>query len=548
MSETSQHAPLQHIYLTERHLADLEQLLNDGFAPLTGFMDERDYAQVVGDMHLSSGELWPMPIVLDQPADTNHVIGDKLVLCDAYSNPLAMMEISSVYRPDKQLEAMKVYGTIDKLHPGVKYLFDDTGEVYLGGRVERIAQWPVRDFEHLRFGPTELKEFFRANGRDKVIAFQTRNPMHKAHYELVNKAVAATGAHLLIHPVVGTTKEGDINYIYRVRSYEALISRYFKESAKLSLLNVSMRMAGPREALWHALIRKNYGATHFIVGRDHAGPGNNLNGKPFYDPYVAQELAKKYQAELGVQIVCSKELAFDPTTERYVEIEEIGTMDGLARISGSQFREMLRLNRPVPEWFTFPEVLEELRKSIRAENGAGVVIFFTGLSGSGKSTIAHLVRNMLVETYDRRITLLDGDIIRRHLSKGLGFSKEDRITNIEIIGFVASEITKHGGITICAAIAPYRSVRNSVRRVISKHGVFIEVHLSTPVEVCESRDSKGLYQRARAGSSKHFTGIDDPYEAPECAEIVIDTSAVSAADCAKQIVSYLEQRNLLNHA
>ncbi len=547
MSETSQHALLPHIYLTERQLADLEQLLNGGFAPLKGFLNEDDYRQVVSDMHLSSGELWPIPIVLDQPADTTHAVGDKLVLCDAYGNPLAMMEISSVYRPDKYVEAMKVYGTTEKLHPGVKHLFDDTGDVYFGGSVQRIAQWPVRDFEHLRYGPSELKEFFRSKGWNKVIAFQTRNPMHKAHYELVNKAVAATGAHLLIHPVVGTTKEGDINYIYRVRSYEALINRYFKEGAKLSLLSISMRMAGPREALWHALIRKNYGATHFIIGRDHAGPGNDSAGKPFYEPYAAQKLAKKYESELGVQIVCSKELAFDPVTERYVEIEEIGALDGLARISGSQFREMLRLNHPVPEWFTFPEVLEELRKSIRAENGAGVVIFFTGLSGSGKSTVAHLVRNMLVETYDRRITLLDGDIIRRHLSKGLGFSKEDRITNIERIGFVASEIAKHGGVTICAAIAPYRSVRNMVRKLVSKHGVFIEVHLSTPLEVCESRDSKGLYKQARAGLVKNFTGIDDPYEAPEDAEMVIDTSNVSATDCAKQIISYLEEHNLLAH-
>lgn len=536
---------LPRLTLTDRQLFDLEQILVGGFEPLTGFLNERDYKSVVESMRLTSSALWPMPIVLDVPEDHGRKIGERIILCDRFGNPVAFFNVESIYQPDKQKEAGFVYGTEDKTHPGVKYLFEDTHNVYLGGTVEPVALAPAHDFTELRLTPSELKARFKELGWSTIVAFQTRNPIHRAHFEIIKRAVENLGAKALVHPVVGLTKEGDMDYISRVRAYRRLVENRMKDFALLALLPIAMRMAGPREALWHALIRKNYGATHFIVGRDHAGPGRDLNGKPFYGPYDAQKLAAQYEKELEIGIVPVKEMAYVEEEDIYVPADELKPHQQTKTISGTQFRAMLRAGEPIPEWFSFPEVVDELRRAVSKEKRRGGVVFLTGLSGAGKSTIAHILHQRLLELYDRSITLLDGDVVRLHLSKGLGFSHEDRNTNIERIGFVASEIAKHGGIAICSAIAPYRESRNANRRRIEKEGVYIEVHVKAPLEVCEARDTKGLYKKARAGYLKNFTGIDDPYEIPENPELTIDTTEMNSESAANIIIDFLKKRGLL---
>ncbi|MDR3570891.1 MAG: bifunctional sulfate adenylyltransferase/adenylylsulfate kinase [Candidatus Pacebacteria bacterium] len=536
---------LPRITLTERQRFDLEQILCGGFAPLTGFLNEKDYNAVVETMHLASGDIWPMPIVLDQPEDHGRKIGDRLILCDTYGNPIAFFTVESIYTPDKKKEARLVFGTEDLAHPGVKYLMQDTGAVYIGGPVELINYSPVHDFKELRRRPAELKEFFKQKGWSKIVAFQTRNPMHRAHYELVTRAAKEHGANILVHPTVGLTKEGDIDYVSRVRAYKRLVSGRMGDYAVLSLLPIAMRMGGPREALWHAIIRRNYGATHFIVGRDHAGPGNDSNGNPFYDPYAAQNLAKKHENEIGIVIVPMKEFAYVESENAYIAADQLQPGQTQKTISGTKFRQMLRNGEAIPEWFSFPEVVEELRIAIKKEQQRGVVLFFTGLSGAGKSTIAHILYHKLLERQDRSVTLLDGDIVRLHLSKGLGFSREDREINIARIGFVAGEIAKSGGIAICAAIAPYRDSREQNRRSIEKKGTYVEIFVKASLETCEARDTKGLYKKARAGLLKHFTGIDDPYEEPENAELTIDTQQKTAEEAAEEIFSFLAAHGIV---
>jgi len=536
---------LPRITLTDRQLFDLEQILCGGFSPLKGFLSEKDYDSVVENMHLASGEIWPMPIVLDQQNGHGRTVGEELILCDMFGNPIAFFTIESIYTPDKKKEARLVYGTEDLAHPGVKYLMEETGPVYLGGPVELIGYSPKHDFKELRRTPAELKKTFKDRGWKKVVAFQTRNPMHRAHFELVTRAAKEHGAHALVHPVVGLTKEGDIDYISRVRAYKRLVENRMNDSAILSLLPIAMRMAGPREAVWHAIIRRNYGATHFIVGRDHAGPGNDSNGKPFYDPYAAQNLAKAHEKEIGVVIVPMKEFAYVESEDAYVAADQLKPGQVTKNISGTKFRQMLRAGEEVPEWFSFPEVVEELRIAVEKEKRRGAVVFFTGFSGAGKSTIAHVLYHKLLERQDRPVTLLDGDVVRLNLSKGLGFSREDREANIERIGFVAGEIAKHGGIAICAAIAPYKASREVNRRAIEKKGTYVEVFVNAPIELCEERDTKGLYKKARAGLLKNFTGIDDPYEVPEHPELTLDTDKESAEEAAERIYGFLISRGLI---
>jgi len=424
-------------------------------------------------------------------------------------------------------------------------LLERGAKKYVGGTVTGI-KLPVRqDFKELRKTPRQLREHFKKIGAQKVIAFQTRNPVHRAHYEIMTRAAAMHGAHLLLHPVVGGTKEGDIDYISRVRAYKRLKQVRLTSNATLALLELSMRMAGPREALWHALVRRNYGATHFIVGRDHAGPGADRTGASFYPPFAAQELVQKHEAELGMTIVAAPEFAYSAGKQLYLPAEEIVPEDRKT-ISGTQLRAALRRGEALPDWFSFPEVLEELARAARLEHARrGVTIFFTGLSGAGKSTVAHVLHTKLLEESDRQITLLDGDIVRRHLSKELGFSREDRDENIMRIGYVASEVTRHGGIAICAAIAPYEAARARNRARIGKIGAYIEVYVSTPLSTCVERDPKGLYRKALSGGLRGVTGIDDPYEAPRTAEITIDTKEISAEDAADTILAYLRKNNLV---
>lgn len=510
----------------------------DGFAPLTGFMSEDEYKRVVSDMRLQDGSTWPIPVVLDVPDSAEFEVGESVVLCDQYGNPLAVIEVESKYEPDKKLEAEKVYGTTDLQHPGVKYLFNQMHDVYLGGRVHKLQLEARHDFNQLRFTPEELKREFQERNWDKVVAFQTRNPMHRVHFELVKKAHEQTGAPVLIHPVVGLTREGDIDYVTRVKTYQIVTEKYGKDFTILALLPLAMRMAGPREALWHMIIRKNYGATHLIVGRDHAGPGKDSQGNPFYGPYEARDLAAKYAKEIGIEVVESAELAYVAERKAYLSANEI-TSEKVENISGTEFRRMLREGADIPEWFTFKETVNLLRAGVKRQLETGVTVFFTGLSGSGKSTIANLLASKLREADERRITLLDGDVIRNHLTSELGFSKEHRDLNVTRVGYVASEITKHGGIAICSLIAPYAGARDRVRELVEQHGTFVEVFVSTPLEECEKRDVKGLYEKARQGLIKNFTGISDPYEEPANPEMVIDTTKLSPKEAVEEILKCL---------
>jgi len=529
--------------LSLRQLCDLDLLLNGAFSPLEGFLGESDYESVCADLRLGSGVIWPIPITLDvtEAFAEKLSIGDTIALRDAEGVLIATMDVSDRWEPDKISEAQRVFGTTDDTHPGVNYLLNQAGKIYLGGQVHGIEPPTFYDFKLLRDTPSELRGRFRKLGWRKVVAFQTRNPLHRAHQELTFRAAKEVEANLLIQPVVGMTKPGDIDHFTRVRCYEHVLEQYPEQTTALSLLNLAMRMAGPREAIWHAIIRKNYGCTHFIVGRDHAGPGNDREGNPFYGPYDAQELFKVHEDELGISMVPFKMMVYVENKAEYLSVDETSPTDKILDLSGTEFRRRLQEGLDIPEWFSYPKVVEELRRAHPPKHKQGFTVFFTGLSGSGKSTIANALMVKLLEDGSRPVTLLDGDIVRKNLSSELTFSKEHRDLNIQRIGFVASEITKNRGIAICAPIAPYAKTRRQVREMISPLGGFLEVHVSTPIEVCEQRDRKGLYAKAREGLIKGFTGIDDPYEAPEKAEIVMDTLELSPDLAAHRILITLEK-------
>jgi sulfate adenylyltransferase len=533
--------------LSPRQICDLELLMNGGFNPLNGFLGEEDYNSVVADMRLANGQLWPMPITLDVSEDfASKIEGDvAIALRDQEGVILAVMTVSSKYTPNKALEAEKVYGADDLAHPAVNYLHNTAGPVSLGGPVVGLQQPIHYDCRARRDTPNELRAYFRKMGWRRVVAFQTRNPLHRAHQELTFRAAREAQANLLIHPVVGMTKPGDIDHFTRVRCYEAVLDKYPTSTTHMSLLNLAMRMAGPREALWHALIRRNHGCTHFIVGRDHAGPGKNSAGDDFYGPYDAQDMVTEYADEIGLEMVPFKHMVYVQERAEYQPADEVAEGATVLNISGTELRRRLQEGLDIPEWFSFPEVVTELRKTKPARSKQGFTVFFTGLSGSGKSTIANALMVKLMELGGRPVTLLDGDVVRKHLSSELGFSKEHRDINIQRIGYVASEITKNGGIAICAPIAPYTATRRTVREMIEEYGAFIEVHVATSVEECERRDRKGLYKLAREGKIKEFTGISDPYEVPEKAELVVDTINVAPDDCAHDVMLKLESMGLI---
>ena len=529
--------------LTPRQLCDLELMLSGAFSPLKGFLARADYDPVCNDMRLADGTLWPIPITLDVPEELGKTLsaGSDLALRDAEGVMIAAFHVEDVWQPDREAEAQAVLGTTNREHPGVAQLLDRTNPYYVGGTIAGLGPVTHYDYKLLRHTPGELRSEFAKLGWTKVVAFQTRNPMHRAHQELTLRAAKEVEASLLIHPVVGMTKPGDVDHYTRVRCYQALLHRYPRKTALLSLLPLAMRMAGPREAIWHAIIRKNHGCTHLIVGRDHAGPGSDSSGKAFYGPYDAQELLQKHEAELGVTMVPFKLMVYIEEQDTYAPIDEIAEGTRTLNISGTELRERLALGKEIPEWFTFPDVATELRRSHPPRHQQGLTVFFTGLSGSGKSTIANVLLVKFLEMGGRPVTLLDGDLVRKHLSSELGFSKEHRDLNIKRIGYVASEITKNGGVAICAPIAPYDSVRKDVRSMVQPAGGFLLVHVATPIEVCEERDRKGLYAKARAGIIKEFTGISDPYEAPTDADLVIDTTRLTAEEAAQQIVLHCEK-------
>jgi len=529
--------------LTPRQLCDLELLMNGGFSPLKGFMAKADYDSVCAELRLADGTLWPVPITLDVPEELAKTLGagSKLALRDPEGVMVAALDVDDVWQPDRQAEAGAVFGTTNSEHPGVAQLLEQSNPFYVGGTIIGLEPVSHYDYKLLRHTPSELRGEFSKLGWTKVVAFQTRNPMHRAHQELTLRAAKEIEANLLIHPVVGMTKPGDVDHYTRVRCYQALLHRYPRKTALLSLLPLAMRMGGPREAVWHAIIRKNYGCTHLIVGRDHAGPGSDSSGKPFYGPYDAQELLQKHEAELDVAMVPFKLMVYVEDKDAYAPVDEIPEGTRTLNISGTDLRDRLARGTEIPEWFTFSDVSEELRRSHPPRHRQGLTVFFTGLSGSGKSTIANALIVRFLEMGGRPVTLLDGDLVRKHLSSELGFSKEHRDINIKRIGYVASEITKNGGIAVCAPIAPYDSVRKDVRSMIQPLGGFLLVHVATPLEVCEQRDRKGLYAKARAGIIKEFTGISDPYEDPADADIVIDTTQLTAEEAAQQIVLHCER-------
>jgi len=533
--------------LSPRQLCDLELLLNGGFSPLTGFMKRADHDAVCAGMRLADGTLWPIPILLDVPAELAGKLGQSagqptmLALRDPEGVMLAALHVEEIWDLDREASAAATFGTTDLKHPGVAHMLRKTHTVALGGRLEGL-QLPIHyDFRNLRQTPAELRAEFVREGWRRVVAFQTRNPMHRAHCELTLRAAKEARANLLIHPTVGMTKPGDLDHYTRVRCYQSVLHRFPQHTAKLSLLPLAMRMGGPREAMLHALIRKNYGCTHFIVGRDHAGPGNDSQGKPFYGPYDAQEVLRRHQDELEVAMVPFQMVSYVEELDTYLPQDEIQPGMRTLDISGTELRRRLQEGRDLPSWFTFPEVADELRRTHPPRHQQGFTVFFTGLSGAGKSTIASVLLVKFMETGGRPVTLLDGDIVRKNLSSELNFSKEHRDINIRRIGYVAAEITKNGGIAICAPIAPYDSTRKEIRQTIEEGGGFVLVHVATPIATCEERDRKGLYAKARAGILKEFTGISDPYEEPADADLVIDAATLSPEEAAQEILLFLEK-------
>lgn len=533
--------------LTPRQICDLELLMNGGFYPLTGFLNKGEYETVRDDMRLADGSLWPIPINLDVNEDFSSKLsaGQQIALRDLEGVILATLEVGDIWTPDKSLEAEKVFGADDSAHPSVAYLHEQAGDVYVGGKITGLERPQHYDFRARRDSPNELRSTFRKLGWRRVVAFQTRNPLHRAHQELTFRAAREVKANLLIHPVVGLTKPGDIDHFTRVRCYEAVLDQYPQSTTALSLLNLAMRMAGPREAVWHGLVRRNHGCTHLIVGRDHAGPGNNSAGEDFYGPYDAQDLFRKHASEIGVEMVDFKHMVYVQERAQYEPADEVEKEDTVLNISGTELRRRLAEGLDIPEWFSFPAVVKELRRSRPPRDEQGFTVFFTGFSGSGKSTIANALMVKLMEMGGRPVTLLDGDIVRKNLSSELGFSKEHRDLNIRRIGYVASEITKNRGIAICAPIAPYATTRKAVRQDIERYGAFIEIHVATSIEECERRDRKGLYKLARAGKITEFTGISDPYDVPESPELVLETEDLSVDDCAHQVILTLASMGLI---
>jgi sulfate adenylyltransferase len=535
---------LQHVQLTQRNLCDLELLATGAFSPLDRFMGRNDYRHILGEMRLADGALFPIPITLAVDPSPNLKLDGEIALTDQRNNVVALMRVEEIYEWDWKEEAQAVCNTTDHRHPLVAEMHS-WKKLNISGELRVIALPKHYDFQNLRMTASQVRAKLASLGHSNVVAFQSRNPLHRAHEELTMRAAELIKGSLLLHPAVGMTRPGDIDHYSCVRTYKALTERYYDpHSTVLALLPLAMRMAGPREAVWHAIIRRNFGVNHLIVGRDHASPGKDSNNQPFYGPYDAQELLKTHSAEIGVKPLFFSELRYLPEERRYEELSKIPAGKRTATISGTEVRESyLQRGRALPRWFTRPEVARILAQAYPPRHQQGVCIWFTGLSAAGKSTTAEILTNLLLE-HGRRVTLLDGDIVRTHLSQGLGFSAKDRDVNVRRIGFVASEIVRHGGAVVAAAISPYRATRNECRAMVGNDN-FIEVYVNTPVDVCEQRDPKGMYSLARAGKIKEFTGVDDPYEPPQNPEMILDTMTSSAEENAHRIIDFLIEREYL---
>lgn len=535
---TAQATRLPSIQLSNRAVCDLELLAAGAFSPLETFHGKADYERILEEMRLANGLVFPIPITLPVNDFDGLKLDKKIALRDAKNDLLAVMCVEEIYEWSRTDFARNILGTNDLFHPLVTEI-EHWGKFNISGKLQVLNLPKHFDFKDLRLSPIETRNELIKLKNKNVVAFQTRNPIHRAHEEMTKRAAATVGGTLLLQPVVGMTKPKDIDYFTRVRIYRKLVENHYeKGKTLLSLLPLAMRMAGPREAVFHAIIRRNYGANHFIVGRDHASPGKDSHGKSFYETNAAQELFSKFETEIGVKMLSFNEFVFLPEEDRYEEITKIEMETKTFSLSGTQIREdFLYKGKPLPAWFTRKETVEILAENYPPRSRQGICLWFTGLSGAGKSTTAEILTNLLHEK-GRRVTLLDGDVVRTHLSKGLGFSKTDRDTNIRRIGFVASEIVRHGGVAVCAAVSPYRATRNEVRNLVGKDN-FIEIFVETPLEICEQRDTKGMYAKARRGEIKDFTGIDDVYETPETAEITLDTVKFQVEENARKILQFL---------
>ncbi|KAE8207003.1 hypothetical protein CF327_g7437 [Tilletia walkeri] len=544
---------LPEIKLSERSLCDLELLISGGFSPLDGFLTQPDYQSVLKDLRLTSGHLWPMPINLDvskeQIEQLSLKAGARVALRDPRDdNTIAILTVTDVYPAQKEQEAISVFGANDRAHPAVTYLQDVVKDFYLGGSLQAVSKPLYYDYVGLRYTPAELRQYFAKVAWRKVVAFQTRNPMHRAHRELTVRAARERQSNVLIHPVVGMTKPGDVDHYTRVRVYQSLMPRYPNGMAHLALLPLAMRMGGPREAVWHAIIRKNFGVTHFIVGRDHAGPGKNSAGKDFYGPYDAQELVTKYAGELGIEMVPFQQMTYLPATDEYQPADEVSPGTQTMDISGTELRRRLKNGTAIPDWFSYESVVKTLRESYPAKQKQGFTIFLTGLYNSGREQVARALTVKLNEQGGRSVSTLLGETVRSELSAELGFAPEDRHKNIQRIAFVAAELTRAGAAVIAAPIAPYERSRAAARETVVKtggSGNFFLVHVATPLEYCEKTDRKGNYAKARRGEIKGFTGVDDVYEEPKNADLVVDLSTMSIAEIVHSIVLLLESNGLI---
>jgi len=538
---------LPDVILTDRQICDFELLVTGVFAPLDGFMTRVDYESVLDRMRLSSGALWPVPICLDIHDTLAGTLeaGQSVVLRDPEGFLLGVMTLADIWPVDREAEALAVYGTLDRSHPGVDYLFNRTGSVYIGGPIQALNLPIHPDFPQIRLTPAEVRERFAKLGWHRIVGFQTRQPIHRPQFEMTIQAMQKARANLLLLPAAGIPGPDDFDHYTRMRCYQKVGTHYPPNAHLLNLLPLAMRMAGPRDALLHMIIGKNFGCTHFVIGHNHASPGDDGNGDPFYPADQAEALASEAAAELGIEPVFFEEMVYLPFDDEFCLASEVNGTRETISFTGKDIRDRIRSGKKVPDWATFPEVIEELDRSYPSPARQGFTLFLTGLSGAGKSTIAKVLYARFLEMGTRPVTLLDGDIVRRNLSSELTFSKEHRDINVRRIGFVASEITKNRGIAICAPIAPYQRTRDEIRKAIEHSGGFFEIHVSTPITECEKRDRKGMYAKARAGLLKGFTGVDDPYETPQQPELRIDTTAITPEEAAREVLLLLSRRKFV---
>jgi sulfate adenylyltransferase len=538
---------LPDLTLSDHHLCDLELIATGAFSPLEGFMVRSDYESVLDRMRLQDGTLWPLPICLDISKGKAQTLeaGQSVALRDPEGFLVAILHVNDIWEIDKEKEAERVYQTPDGSHPGVRHLRNEIKDFYIGGRVEVISLPLHYDFKQLRRTPDEIRQECQKLGWQRIVGYQTDSIIHRAQFEITLEGMRRAKANLLVLPIVGVRRTEDFDYYTRVRCNREVMRHYPPETHLFSLLPHFMRMAGPREAILSAIMAKNYGCSHFMICHDHADPGNGPDKQCRYDRQASRDLFEQCKDDRGITMMPFEEMLYLPFEDEHRFKDQVAAGTKTISMNGADIRARVRSGRKIPGWVSFPEVLDELRKAYPPPNKQGFTLFFTGLSGAGKSTIAKVIFSKMLEIGERPVTLLDGDIVRHNLSSELSFSKEHRDINVRRIGFVACEITKNRGIAICAPIAPYERTRSEIRRSIEHYGGFIEIHVATPLQECEKRDRKGMYAKARAGLIKGYTGIDDPYEEPKAPELRINTTDITPDEAAQEILLYLGQKGYI---